>query len=114
MIEQGNYDLTLIRSASGLKLPVTHVTCEGYRLHRVKVKRQAGQMDPKRIANETLTAFQKGSYTSPEGMNIELLPLLQECLKGTRHFQPEELRCAGVANGTATITWCANNILRHA
>ena len=28
-------------------------------------------MDPKRIANETLTAFQKGSYTSPEGVNIE-------------------------------------------
>jgi uncharacterized protein (TIGR02452 family) len=48
-------------------------------------------MDPKRIANETLTAFQKGRYTSSEGVDIELLSLLQECLKGTRHFQPEEL-----------------------
>jgi uncharacterized protein (TIGR02452 family) len=48
-------------------------------------------MDPKRIANETLTAFEKGSYTSSEGVNIELLSLLQECLESTRHFQPEEL-----------------------
>ena len=48
-------------------------------------------MDPKRIANETLTAFEKGSYTSPEGVNIKLLSLLQECLENTRHFQPEEL-----------------------
>ena len=47
-------------------------------------------MDPKRIATETLTAFEKGSYTSPEGVSIELLSLLQECLVSTRHFQPED------------------------
>jgi hypothetical protein len=37
---------------------------------------QADQMDPKRIATETLAAFEKGSYTSPEGMRIELSALL--------------------------------------
>jgi uncharacterized protein (TIGR02452 family) len=48
-------------------------------------------MDPRRIATETLTAFEKGSYTSSAGVNIELSSLLQECMEGTRHFQPEEL-----------------------
>jgi uncharacterized protein (TIGR02452 family) len=48
-------------------------------------------MDPKQIATGTLAAFEKGSYTSSEGVSIELLSLLQDCLENTRHFQPEEL-----------------------
>jgi len=48
-------------------------------------------VDPKRIANETLTAFEKGSYTSSNGVSIELLSVLEECLESTRHFKQEEL-----------------------
>lgn len=48
-------------------------------------------MDPKRIATETLAAFEGGGYTSPEGVRIELSALLDTCLEDTRHFQPEDL-----------------------
>jgi len=58
-------------------------------------------MDPKRIATETLAAFETGSYLtgsyltgsylSPEGGNVELSALLGECLEGTREYQPEQL-----------------------
>jgi uncharacterized protein (TIGR02452 family) len=48
-------------------------------------------MDHKRIATETLAAFDKGGYTSPEGVQIELSALLGACLEGTRYFQPEDL-----------------------
>ncbi|HEV2462093.1 MAG TPA: TIGR02452 family protein [Ktedonobacterales bacterium] len=48
-------------------------------------------MDPKRIATETLAAFEAGSYRSPEGVNVELSALLGECLEGTREYQPEQL-----------------------
>jgi uncharacterized protein (TIGR02452 family) len=48
-------------------------------------------MDPKRVATETLAAFDKGGYTSPEGVHIELSALLGACLEGTRHYQPEDL-----------------------
>src|SRR5262249_11173709 len=48
-------------------------------------------MDPKRIATETLEAFESGSYTSPSGVTIELTALLQDCLDRTRYYQPDEL-----------------------
>jgi uncharacterized protein (TIGR02452 family) len=48
-------------------------------------------MDPKRIATETLAAFETGSYLSPEGGNVELSALLDECLVDTREYQPEQL-----------------------
>ncbi|HEX9057558.1 MAG TPA: TIGR02452 family protein [Ktedonobacterales bacterium] len=48
-------------------------------------------MDPKRIATETLAAFEAGSYLSPAGANVELSALLSECLEGTREYQPEQL-----------------------
>jgi uncharacterized protein (TIGR02452 family) len=48
-------------------------------------------MDPKRIATETLAAFETGSYLSPEGVNVEVSALLGECLSGTREYQPEQL-----------------------
>jgi len=48
-------------------------------------------MDPKRIATETLAAFETGSYLSPEGGNVELSALLSECLEGTREYQSEQL-----------------------
>jgi uncharacterized protein (TIGR02452 family) len=48
-------------------------------------------MDLKRIATETLAAFETGSYTAPEGVRVELSTLLGECLEGTRQYQPEEL-----------------------
>src|SRR5690349_20500390 len=58
-------------------------------------------MDPKRIATETLAAFETssyltgsyltGSYLPPEGGNVELSALLGECLEGTREYQPEQL-----------------------
>lgn len=47
-------------------------------------------MDLKRIATETLAAFDKGSYTSPKGEQIELSALLGACLEGTHHYQPED------------------------
>jgi hypothetical protein len=48
-------------------------------------------MNPKRIATETLAAFETGSYLSPEGGNVEPSALLGECLEGTREYQPEQL-----------------------
>lgn len=48
-------------------------------------------MDPKRIATETLAAFDTGGYTSPDGMRIELSMLLGACLDGTHLYQPEDL-----------------------
>jgi uncharacterized protein (TIGR02452 family) len=48
-------------------------------------------MDLKRIATETLAAFETGSYTSPEGVSVKLSTLLGECQEGTRQYEPEEL-----------------------
>lgn len=48
-------------------------------------------MDPKRIATETLAAFETGSYLSPEGVTVELSALLGECLEDTREYQSEQL-----------------------
>src|SRR5262245_5629997 len=48
-------------------------------------------MDPKRIATETLAAFERGSYLAPERGKVELSVLLGECLEGTRDYQPEQL-----------------------
>ena len=48
-------------------------------------------MDLKRVATETLAAFETGSYLSPEGVTVELSALLGECLEGTREYQPEQL-----------------------
>lgn len=48
-------------------------------------------MDRKRIATETLAAFETGSYLSSDGGNVELSALLGECLAGTREYQPEQL-----------------------
>jgi uncharacterized protein (TIGR02452 family) len=48
-------------------------------------------MDPKRIATETLAAFDAGSYTSPNGVHVELSTLLGACLESTRQYQPEDL-----------------------
>lgn len=48
-------------------------------------------MDPKRIATETLAAFETGSYRLTEGVTVELAALLGACLAGTREYQPEQL-----------------------
>src|SRR5579863_8308021 len=48
-------------------------------------------MDRKRIATDTLAAFERGSYLSPEGATVELSALLGVCLEGTREYQPEQL-----------------------
>jgi uncharacterized protein (TIGR02452 family) len=48
-------------------------------------------MDPKRIARETLAAFETGSYLSPGGVSVELSTLLGNCLEGTREYQSEQL-----------------------
>jgi uncharacterized protein (TIGR02452 family) len=48
-------------------------------------------MKLKYIAQETLAALERGTYTAPSGAVIDFGPLLKRCVEGTRCYEPDEL-----------------------
>src|SRR5260221_10187755 len=55
----------------------------------------------KEIAETTIAALERGNYTAPSGDQVDFMPLLKRCVKGTRCYKPdalESLRSQVLAN----------------
>lgn len=48
-------------------------------------------MNLKHIAEETVAALERGSYTAPGGKVVNFMPLLKRCVEGTECYKPEML-----------------------
>ncbi len=48
-------------------------------------------MNLRQIAEETVAALERGSYTAPSGHVVDFMPLLKRCVEGTQCYTPEML-----------------------
>jgi uncharacterized protein (TIGR02452 family) len=48
-------------------------------------------MQLKDIAEETVAALRRGTYTAPGGKDVDFMPLLKHCLEGTKCYSPDML-----------------------
>jgi uncharacterized protein (TIGR02452 family) len=48
-------------------------------------------MNRKYIAQETVAALERGSYIAPNGAVVNIAPMMETCVKGTRCYDPQEI-----------------------